>query len=149
MENAVKKTTKALGESPVWIVVGCLPIKIKPITLYQMWEISSILENVDIPEIDEKANAVTEALKFKDMYRVVFDVVICMLFRSKWKRVLLSWYIKKKFTMAHYKDVMTFGFESFGAGFFLGSFIFLKGVKRTAETTRTPVPTHLGDSPEE
>ena len=149
MANIVEKTTKTLGEEPIWVLVGLLPIKVRPITLYQMWEISSVLENVEIPEINENGNAITEAMKYKDMYKIVFRVVLSILFRSKWKRSLFGRYLQKRFTMSQYRAVMTFGFESFNAAFFLGSFIFLKGAKETAKETRTAGAIHLGDLSEE
>lgn len=134
----------------MFINIGFFWFKIKPLTLSQIWEIGSIVENLEQLDIENSnANIVTEMMKRSDMIKECLDIVLTIIFRGKIKRFLFGRYIKKRLTMNHYKKIIEYSLISFQAAFFLTSLTFLKGTKTITSQTNTEGATVLGDSSEE
>lgn len=146
MENT-NKTTKVITEKPMWIHIGFFWFLLKPLTLAQIWELGSYLENVEDIEIKNGNNTVVaETLNHHRAMKSCAEMMKIILFRGRLKRWLFGRYIKNHITMAQYKKVMEYSFISMQASFFLTSFTFLKGIKTITNPTNTSDPTALGDS---
>lgn len=144
-----KKVSDTLSEEPIFIMAGLLPILVRPATLSQIYEVGAILEKVSSVELRDKVQPMLEMMaRYKDL-KVCTEIFITLAFRSKIKRALFGWYVRKTLTMQSYQKLLEFAAETFSASFFLISFTFLKGTKEITNPTNTNSATVLGDSLEE
>lgn len=132
-ENSV---SSAIGETPIWLFFGKLPVRVKPLTLMQIWEIGELVTNCKQLDAEGQFNAIEKMLEAHSDLRNLQEVVVKAVFRSSVARFLFGWYIRRKTTMELYRKVITFCATSFSAPFFFQSLIFLRGAKQTTMNTR-------------
>lgn len=135
MDNE-KKTSEVITEKGIWVMFGCIPVRIKPLTLSQIWEIGEIVSKCEIVELNGKFNAIEKMLSYHDELKRLQEIVIKAVFRGSVARFLFGRYIKGKTTMNVYKQVIAFCAQSFDAPFFFQSMNFLRGSKEVTMNTR-------------
>lgn len=143
------KVDETLSERPIFVRIGLLWYMARPLTLAQMWEIGAAVETMDDVELSEGAYTLPLILSRHGDFRLCERVALIMLFRSRWKRWLWGWYVRRHLTSAVYKRVVEYAFRSFSAGFFLTALTFLKGIKTMTSPTRGAAATAPGASSEE
>lgn len=134
-KNKAKSTAAVFGEKPTWMMFGWLPVRIKPLTLHQIWEIGELLCQCEQMDSQGQFNAIEKMLAAHADLRLVQKVVVKAIFRTSIARVLFGWYIRRLTTMKRYRKVIEFCATSFDAPFFFQSMIFLRGAKRIVTNT--------------
>lgn len=125
------KTADTLMERGYFMRVGLLPIYVKPLTLGQVIEIgelSSYLEEYDMDE--EPSNMAKFAFRHSMDVETLQEIALVAVFRSKFKRKIFGWYIRKRLNTRILKDCLKAVFNTFDYAFFFSSTIFLKEMKR-------------------
>lgn len=128
-------------------MIGCLPFRMKPLTLNQIWQIGELVQKCDKIDLQGEFYAIERMLESYTDIKILQDVVVKAIFRGSLARFLLGWYIRKKTTMKTYQRVISFCAMSFNAPFFFQSMTFLRGARRVTMNTREAQV--LGDSLEE
>lgn len=147
--NNTQITSETLSEKPKLIRFGFLFLPMRPLTLSQIWEISSLLEGVEQKDLQGEMNVIAEMLGQKSNIRKASQIATVMLFRSHLCRFLFGRFIRKRLTMQRYQKMMEYYLMTLRAAFFLISITSLKGVRKMAEPTNTAEVTALGDLSEE
>lgn len=147
--NTTQITSDTLSEKPRLIRFGFLFFLMRPLTLSQIWEISSLVENIGAKNLEGEVNIIAEMLKQKDNIQQASQVATTMLFRSRISRILFSHFIKKRLTMKRYQKMMEYYLMTLRAAFFLISITSLKGIREMAKPTNMNEATALGDLSEE
>lgn len=145
-ENAV---AMAILEKSMWMRFGLMFVRVRPLTLAQILDISAAVGNIDNINLDESELAVTYMLENTKTLEQCQNVITYIVFRSPLKRILFGWYIRRHTTMARYEMLLKHAFATFNAGFFLTSITILKGLKTVSAPTNTRAATVLGASSEE
>src|SRR5574344_1545338 len=130
MSNTQEKVAETISESAKMIRFGIIPFFVRPATLTQIWEVGAKVEKMNNADIQGRINTLQILLDNFNDVRLCADIVVIMVFRSKFMRFLLGWYIRHHLNMGRYKEVMNFSIASFNATFFLKTFISLKGTKQ-------------------
>lgn len=147
--NTTKITSDTISEKPRLIRFGFLFFTMRPLTLSQIWEVGSILEDTEIIEVKNGENVISAMLSRVSNIKASEKILVVMLFRNKAFRKLFGWHIRKHLTMARYEKMMEYYLATLRAAFFLISFTSLKGIKEITKRTNTAEATALGDSSEE
>ena len=134
-----KRTADVLMEKAIWIKVGWIPVRFRPLTLAQIYEIGRYANDIDGDgiELNKRINVVAAMFaKFKNapLMRNVF--VVCA-FRSRLPRFIFKYYIKRHLRTIHLKKMMDYISQSYDANFFLTSIIFLKQMNLISEPNQT------------
>lgn len=142
-----KKITGTLKEEPIIIRVGLLNCKIKPLTLWQIYEIGTYANDIKPLELKEgnKVNVVQQMIEHGNDAKILTDIFIVCAFRKKIIRKIFSKYIRKRLNIEHINELIKFLSVSFNINFFLTSITFLKQIKKMTE----PQTIHHGQSSEE
>lgn len=143
-----KRTAEALTERAIWLWIGFLPIRLKPLTLGQIYEMGEYVNDMDAEGLDleKKMNVVAEMLaKYKNAPLMQNVFMVCA-YRRRWARWLFRGYILKRLTVRHFQKVIQVITNSYTANFFLTSTIFLHQTKPMTEPKPT---TPLGQQLEE
>lgn len=147
MGNERKRTHDAVAESGKWIIIGLLPVRVRPLTLGQIWELGHYTEQLDADGLeDRKLRLYAEVFARYDNARLMQDIFITAAFRTKLTRFLLGWYIRKNLTFNTYSTLIDYDLEGLDANFFLTSIISLK---RTTKMTEPKIMTVRGRQSEE
>lgn len=143
-----KKVADALSERSQWLRVGWLPIKIKPLTLSQIYDMGAAANNIDAYDLQhmEKVNIIAILVKHAKDAKALQDVFLVCAFRKKWKRCLFGRYLRNRLMVEHFNKLLTIIASTFNANFFLTSIIFLSQTKIVTEPNQT---TARGQSSEE
>ena len=137
-----KKVAETLTEQSKWLRVGLLPLKIRPLTLGQIYEMGQYtceLEGLG-QNMKKRINVLGEMLSRHDSARVMQKVFLVCAFRSRLMRVLFGWYIKHRLTAKCFKDMLDIVALSMDANFFLTSIIFLQRTTQITEPSQTTAP---------
>ena len=131
-----------LSEEGIWVRVGFLPFRLRPITLAQIYEMGAIANDINADGLEEKKKIkiLAETIAHYNDARIMSKVFVICLFRSLLMRFLVGWYIRHNLTMREYEKLITFESTSFNINFFLTSIIFLK--KTTTMTNPNPTTAH-------
>lgn len=143
-----QKTADALSERSHWMRIGWMWIKIKPLTLSQIYDMGASANDINSDDLSEteKVNTLAVLVKHSKDARAMQRVFLVCAFRSRWKRWLFGYYIRKRLTMIQMSGMLTYIASSFNANFFLTSIIFLSQTKVMTEPNQT---TPRGQSSEE
>lgn len=145
MKDEEKKTiADTLNEVSTLIKVGALPLKIRPLTLGQIYEMGAVANDIDVTDItgsNAESIRIMPAIiqHHKDARRMQEIFVICA-FRSRIKRFLFGWYIRRKLRVVHFQELISYISTSFNANFFLTSIIFLRQTVIMTEPSPTTAP---------
>ena len=123
-----REVANTLSEKGIWIRVGFLPFRLRPITLAQIYEMGAIANDINADGLEEKKKIkiLAETIAHYNDARIMSKVFVICLFRSLLMRFLFGWYIRHNLTMREYEKLITFESTSFNINFFLTSIIFLK-----------------------
>ena len=137
-----REVANTLSEKGIWIRVGFLPFRLRPITLAQIYEMGAIANDINADGLEEKKKIkiLAETIAHYNDARIMSKVFVICLFRSLLMRFLFGWYIRYNLTMREYEKLITFESTSFNINFFLTSIIFLK--KTTTITNPNPTIAH-------
>jgi len=136
-----RKTADVLTERSYWIFVGLLPIRLRPLTLGQIYEMGEYINDLDSKNLDlrSKLNVTAEMLaKYKNA-PLMQEVFLVAAYRRRWKRRLFRRYILKRLTVGKFQKVMDVITNAYTANFFLTSIIFLHQTKPMTEPKQTTV----------
>jgi len=142
------KVASALTEKSTWMMVGLLPIRLKPITLGQIFEMGEFVNDINSEglSVNARINTIAEMLlKYKNA-PLMQEVFIVCAFRNRWMRKIFRRYILKRLTVGHFQKVIEHITKAYTANFFLTSIIFLHQTKPMTEPKQT---TPLGQQSEE
>ena len=134
-----KKTANVLMEKSVWVRIGWLFIKIKPLTLgqiYEMGEFTCQMEDKGL-ELNQRVMVVAEMLLRYKNAKWMQEVFLVAAFRKQWKRRLFRKYILNRLTMSIFEKAMEVITNAFTANFFLTSIIFLRQTNQISEPNST------------
>lgn len=134
-----KAVSDILSEKPLWIRIGLLPLRIKPVTLSQIYEMGAIANDIDSKDIEgkEKFYVLAETLKHYNDARLMTDIFMVCAFRSRLVRKLLGWYVRHNLTLMHFQELMTYLTRSLNINFFLTSIISLRRTSLMTEPSLT------------
>ena len=123
-----REVANTLSEKGIWIRIGFLPFRLRPITLAQIYEMGAIANDINADGLEEKKKIkiLAETIAHYNDARIMSKVFVICLFRSLLMRFLFGWYIRHNLTMREYEKLITFESTSFNINFFLTSIIFLK-----------------------
>ena len=137
-----REVANTLSEKGIWIRIGFLPFRLRPITLAQIYEMGAIANDINADGVEEKKKIKSraETIAHYNDAKIMSKVFVICLFRSLLMRFLFGWYIRHNLTMREYEKLITFESTSFNINFFLTSIIFLK--KTTTMTNPNPTTAH-------
>ena len=137
-----REVANTLSEKGIWIRIGFLPFRLRPITLAQIYEMGAIANDINADGLEEKKKIkiLAETIAHYNDARIMSKVFVICLFRSLLMRFLFGWYIRHNLTMREYEKLITFESTSFNINFFLTSIISLK--KTTTMTNPNPTTAH-------
>lgn len=143
-----KKVADALSERSKWLRIGLLPIKVRPLTLSQIYDMGVAANDIngDDLQTEDKVNIIAVLMKHSKDAKAMQDVFLVCAFRKKWKRWLFGHYLRNRLTVEHFNLLLAIIATTFNANFFLTSIIFLSQTKIMTEPSPT-IP--LGQSSEE
>lgn len=140
-----EKVAEILSEKSHFIRVGLLPIKIKPLTLAQIYDMGTAANNVKSDDLqkEDKVNIFAVLMRHAKDAKAMQDVFVVCAFRKRWKRWLLGRYLRNRLTVEDFNRLLSIIAVTFNANFFLTSIIFLSQTKIITEPSET---TALGQS---
>ena len=136
-----REVANTLSEKGIWIRIGFLPFRLRPITLAQIYEMGAIANDINADGLEEKKKIkiLAETIAHYNDARIMSKVFVICLFRSLLMRFLFGWYIRHNLTMREYEKLITFESTSFNINFFLTSIIFLKKTTTMTNPNQTTV----------
>ena len=146
MQSSEKKiTADTLTERSKWVIIGLLPILVRPLTLGQIYEMGAFVNEMDAGDLDlrKKYNATAEMLLHYKNAPLMQQVFLMCVFRRRWKRRLFGKYVLKRLTVSKFQVAMEVITNAYTTNFFLTSIIFLSQTKRMTEPKQRTV---LGQS---
>lgn len=142
------KTIDTITEKGRFLLIGALPLYVRPLTLSQVIEIGEITSNMSELDAD---------FDLSNIYKSIFDntvetecvqeVALIALFRSRMIRKLLGWYVKSVMSTKTLKKCMEVIHETFDFAFFFETSIFLRGMRQITRGKKEEI--HHGESSEE
>lgn len=124
-----RKVGDAVIEKPLILKLGAIPVKVKPLTLAQIIEIGDIAADMVDVDITDTATF-AEALKMGHLQGdKVFSICEVVAFRSRWRRRLLGWLLRRRMTSKVYQQLISWLYSTFDFGFFLTSLVFMRGIR--------------------
>jgi len=142
-----KKVAETLGEKSAFIRVGWLPIRIRPLTLHQIFEMGALANDIDMKGLEslKQFNILQQMMEHSNDAEIITKIAVVCLFRKRWKRWLFGRYVRKRIQLEHWAKITSFIATTFDGNFFLTSIIFLSRAKTLTE----PQTTVRGHSSEE
>lgn len=134
-----KRTADTVEERSVWILIGLLPIRLRPLTLGQIYEMGQFACDMEASGLDLKARIVASAemlARWKSA-RLMQEVFLVCAFRRHWKRRLFRRYVLNRLTVGKFQRAVAMITDSFTANFFLTSIIFLSQTNMMSEPNPT------------
>ena len=115
-----REVANTLSEKGIWVRIGFLPFRLRPITLAQIYEMGAIANDINADGLEEKKKIkiLAETIAHYDDARIMSKVFVICLFRSLLMRFLFGWYIRHNLTMREYEKLITFESTSFNINFF-------------------------------
>lgn len=137
-----KKTADILTERSRWIRVGWLPIRIRPLTLGQIYEMGEFTCQMEGKDLDMKARilASSEMLARYKSAKLMQEVFLIAAYRKRWKRRVFRRYILNRLTVKVFQKALEVITDAYTANFFLTSIIFLHQTNQVSEPNPTIAP---------
>lgn len=134
-----KKVAATLLEKATIIKVGLLRIKVKPLTLGQIFEMGEYSHDIKELQLEtvKKMNVMQVLLAHTKDAKAMCEIFIICAFRKHWARKVFGRYIRHHLTIMHFNDLVKYISMSFNANFFLTSISFLSQTKIMTEPTTT------------
>lgn len=142
-----EKVANTLAERSNWIKVSWMCIRIKPLTLSQIYDMGAAASEINSNDLQvtDKVNIIALLMKHAKDAKALQDVFLVCAYRKKWKRSLFGKWLRNKLTVEHFNRLLAIIAATFNANFFLTSIIFLSQTKIMTEPSQT-IP--LGQSSE-
>ncbi len=137
-----KRVADTLTERSTWVRIGLLPIRMRPLTLGQIYEMGEFTCGMEAKDLDLKARVVASAemlARYKSA-PLMQEVFLVCAFRHRWMRHIFRRYILNRLTVGKFQKAIEVITNSFTANFFLTSIIFL--AQTTMMTEPTPTTPH-------
>lgn len=142
--NKETRTANAIHQRGRWILIGLLPIYMRPVTYGQILDMRAPASEVESFELVEDGNNLFHMVfKNSENLRQKMEIAVIALFRRDWARRLFGGYIKHRMTDKIFKKIESFLSESIDPLFFYASTIFLSGVKEPKTDTTHGESYHL------
>lgn len=143
-----RRVANALSERTKWLRVGWMHIRIRPLTLSQIYDMGAAANDINADDLKEadKVNIIAVIIKHAKDAKAMQDVFLVCAYRKKWKRWLFGRYLRNRLTVEHFNNLLKIIASTFNANFFLTSIIFLSQTKIMTEPNQT---TAHGQSSEE
>lgn len=136
MEKSDKKRiSDTLNERCEIIRVGILRIKVRPLTLGQIYEIGAAACDINAKDLQykDKVRVVAEMIAHYNDAKAMQEIFLICAYRNRWLRKLFRRYILHRLTVKKFQDLISIISKSFDANFFLTSIIFLSQTKQVTE----------------
>lgn len=153
MESEKKQqVSDVLNEKPQPLKVGRFTFRVKQPTLAQIYEMGAVAIDLQDGDLQRKiaenarVNVIAEAIAHHNDARIMQQVFLILLFRSRKWRWLWKRYILHRLTVDKFNELIGIVGRSFNINFFLTSIIFLKQTTKITEPKQT---TALGQQSEE
>ena len=147
MESEKKQqVADTLSESTARIKVGIFTFRVKQPTLAQIYDMGAKAINIQDEDLKQKldsqvrVNVIAEAITHYKDARIMQQVFLILLFRSKKWRWLWKRYVFHRLTVDKFNELVAIVGRSFNINFFLTSIIFLKQTTTITEPKPTTAP---------
>lgn len=140
-----RQVADTLTEKAIRIKVGMFKFRVKQPTLGQLYEMGAIANDIQADDIQQKVdtnarvNVIAEAIAHYKDARVMQQVFILLVFRSRFWRWFWRKYIFHRLTVGTFNELITYISSSVNINFFLTSIIFLKQTTKITEPSPTTV----------
>jgi len=132
------RVVSTLGEKGQWIRVGVMVFHMKPLSLYQIYELGEAVNDISDDDIPQIGNVLAGTLKHHKDAKAILDACMVCLTRKSWKRKVFGRYVKRRITQPIWEKIMAHIIQSFSGNFFLTSIAFLTRTKMMTEPQETP-----------
>ena len=142
-----RKVASTLLEKATTIKVGLLKIRVKPLTLGQIFEMGEYSHDIKELQLEsvKKMNVMQMLLAHSNDAKAMCEIFIICAFRKYWARKIFGRYVRHHLTIMHFNELVKYISMSFNANFFLTSINFLSQTKIMTE----PITTARGQQSEE
>lgn len=147
-----QQVANILTEKSIKIKVGMFCFRVKQPTLGQLYEMGAVANDIQADDIQQKVdtnakvNVIAEAIAHYKDARIMQQVFILLVFRSRFWRWFWRKYIFHRLTVGMFNQLIAHVSGSVNINFFLTSIIFLKQATKITEPNQT---TALGQQSEE
>lgn len=138
METLEQQVAKEINEKDTVIHIGGKDLKVKPLTLGQILDISAEVSKFKgISEDDQGKNVFTVMVEHLDELEVQLDIALIVLFRNEEDRVKNRKFIRNHLDEKAMTELQELYVERLNSPFFLTNTIFLQGLNLTKRTKTT------------
>lgn len=144
MKKAEKQqVADVLVEKATKIKVGLFTFRVKQPTLGQLYEMGAVANDIDEKDIQQKidtnqrVNIIAEAISHYKDARIMQQVFIILVFRSRFWRWFWRRYVFHRLTINIFNQLMVFMSKSVNINFFLTSIIFLRQTTKITDPSQT------------
>lgn len=138
METLEQQVAKEINEKDTVIHIGGKELKVKPLTLGQIIDISAeIAELKGISEEDQGKDVLTVMLDHLDDLEVQLNIALIVLYRNEEDRIENKKFIRNNLDEKAMTELQELYVERLNSPFFLTNIIFLQGLNLTKKTKTT------------
>ena len=138
METLEQQVAKEINEKDTVIHIGGEELKVKPLTLGQIIDISAeIAELKGISEEDKGKDVLTVMLDHLDDLEVQLNIALIVLYRNEEDRIENKKFIRNNLDEKAMTELQELYVERLNSPFFLTNIIFLQGLNLTKKTKTT------------
>ena len=138
METLEQQVAKEINEKDTVIHIGGEKLKVTPLTLGQIIDISAeIAELKGISEEDQVKDVLTVMLDHLDDLEVQLNIALIVLYRNEEDRVENKKFIRNNLDEKAITELQELYVERLNSPFFLTNIIFLQGLNLTKKTKTT------------
>ena len=138
METLEQQVAKEINEKDTVIHIGGEELKVKPLTLGQIIDISAeIAELKGISEEDQGKDVLTVMLDHLDDLEVQLNIALIVLYRNEEVTFPINPFIRNNLDEKAMTELQELYVERLNSPFFLTNIIFLQGLNLTKKTKTT------------
>jgi hypothetical protein len=139
------RVADTITEKGIWVRFGIIPIYVSPLTFAQVTEISELLTEYKDDNSDDGETVMAVAMRNlaqSGNADIVEKIIVSAVFRRRWQRFMFGWLVRNNLTSKVYKDIFTNIISTYDLGFFLTTFLFMRGSKmKTKENENEGIQT--------
>ena len=138
METLEQQVAKEINEKNTIVHIGGNELKVKPLTLGQILDISAEISKFKgISEEDQGKDVFTVMVEHLDELEVQLNIALIVLFRNEEDRVKNRNFIRSNLDEKAMTELQELYVERLNSPFFLTNIIFLQGLNLTKRTKTT------------
>lgn len=138
METLEQQVAKEINEKDTVIHIGGEKLKVKPLTLGQIIDISAEISEIKgISEEDQGKDVLTVMLDHLDDLEVQLNIALIVLYRNEEDRIENKKFIRNNLDEKAMTELQELYVERLNSPFFLTNIIFLQGLNLTKKTKTT------------